>query len=286
MGGAARFGAVLLGMLVIGAGASAVSGASTPLRWFYCGKAVPKKAGAFADRGCSVPSSPVGTGNFELLEGIGKGKKIKLKGTRLKLVIQLPPGPVSAELGVGEEENLPIACATMGGTGRPVAPAGVAEVVLRFSKCRSLGSPCQSGAVKGVITTDLLAGQLGSLDGSRRGIDLANEAEPGVGPLARFTCTEVAEFTLSGSMIAEQVGDTKRVNDELSWRWTIGPYLGLVEYKPGHGYFPLVNPPNFLEGPDDYLSARIEKEGRLFGELPSGLIGEAAGRGEALEARE
>jgi hypothetical protein len=283
--GVARFAAVVLGVLVVCGSAAAVSAASSTPRWFYCGKAVPKNTGAFADKACSVPSSPTGTGKHELLEGIGKGEGIKLKGAGLEEITEIPPG-VSQELAQGEEpEKVKMTCRAMRGTGRPVTPGGVADAVLTFSKCKILGAPCQSGAAKGVITTEPLAGQLGFLEGSHVGIDLTNEAEPSVGPIARYTCTEVAEFTVLGSVIAQQSGDTEVVSRELSWRWTIGPNLGEVEFAPGHKYVPLINTPSFVEGPDDYLGLRVEKEGFLVGELPSGLVGEATGKGEALEAR-
>jgi len=283
MRGAVRIAAVVLGVLVVCASASAVSAASTAPRWFYCGKAVPKNTGAFADKACSVPSSPTGTGKYELLEGIGKGKNTKLKGTGSEEVTAIP-----CSIGVAcdvEEGFARVQCKAMKGGGRPVAPGGVADVVLTFSKCAVLGAPCQNGVKKGVITTEPLAGQLGWLEGSRVGIDLAEEAEPGVGPIARFTCTEVGVFTLVGSVIAQQTGDIEGVSKELGWRWTIGPYLGEVEFAPGHRYIPLVNTPSFVEGPDDYLATQIEKEGQLVGELPSGLVGEVTGNGEALEAR-
>jgi hypothetical protein len=284
--GVGRIAAVVLGVLVVCGSASAISAAATAPRWFYCGTAVPKNTGAFADKACSVPSSPTDTGKYELLEGIGKGRHTKLKGTGLEEFTKIPPG-VSEELAQGEErEQVRMVCKTMRGTGQPVAPGGMADVVLTFSKCKVLGAPCQSGARKGVITTEPLAGQLGRLEGSHVGIDLTNEAEPGTGPIARYTSTEVAEFRPVGSVIAQQTGDTEGVSTELGWRWAIGPYLGAVEFAPGHKYTPLINTPSFVEGPDDYLGLQIEKEGFYLGELPSGLVGEASGKGEALEARE
>jgi hypothetical protein len=271
-------------VLVVCASASAVSAASTSPRWFYCGTAVPKNTGAFADKACSVPSSPTGTGKYELLEGIGKGKNIKLKGTGLEEFTKTPPS-ITCPTQFDQCEIL-VVCEAMKATGRPVAPGGLADVVLSFSKCKDEGSPCQSGGRKGVITTEPLAGKLGWLEGSHVGIDLTSEAEPGTGVIARYRCTEVAEFTLVGSVIGLQTGDTEGVSTELGWRWTIGPYLGEVEFAPGHKYTPLINAPSFVEGPDDYLSLRAEKEGNPLGELPSGLVGEATGKGEALEVRE
>jgi hypothetical protein len=285
MRGLVRIAAVALGVLGLCGSASAVSAASGAPRWFYCGQAVPKNTGAFADKSCSVPSSPPGMGKYELLEGVGKGKSIKLKGTGLEEVTMLPPG-VSQELAPGEEpEKIRVHCRTMKGSGRPIAPAGMADVVLTFSKCAVLGAPCQNGTKKGVITTEPLAGQLGWLEGSSVGIDLTNEAEPGIGPIASYTCTEVGVFTVVGSVIAQQTGDIEAVSTELGWRWAIGPYLGEVEFAPRHVYTPLVNTPSFLEGPDDYLSVQVVHEEKFFGELPSGLVGEATGKGEALEAR-
>jgi hypothetical protein len=299
--GAGRVGAIVLGVLGFCGSASAVSAASSAPRWFYCGQAVPKNTGAFADKACSVASSPSGTGRYELLAGVGKGKDVKVKGGKgleFELVTTLPPvrcNPRGKEcvercplVEAGEKCQVVLGCKVMKGSGRPVAPGGLADVVLSFSKCEVLGSPCQSGAAAGVITTEPLAGQLGSLEGSRVGIDLANETEPGVGTIARYTCTEIGIFTVVGSVIAQQTGDTEGVSKDLAWKWTIGPYLGKVKECPecGFDYTPLVNTPSFVEGPDDYLTTQIEKEGELYGEFPSGLIGEATGKGEALEARE
>jgi hypothetical protein len=285
MRGAGRITAVVLGVLVVCGSVASVSAASTAPRWFYCGTAVPKSTGAFADKACSVPSSPTDTGKYELLEGVGKGRNIKLTSKGLEDVTRVPCG---LEEGCNPEEPVVVACKAMHGSGRPVTPGGLADVVLTFSKCAILGAPCQNGAKKGVITTEPLAGQLGRLEGSSIGIDLTNESVPGTGVIARYTCTEVAELALVGSVIAQQTGDTESVSKEMGWRWTIGPYLGEgVPLCPGcRKGTPLINTPNFVEGPDDYLTTRIEKEGQLWGELASGLVGEATGKGEALEARE
>jgi hypothetical protein len=285
--GVARIAAVGLGVFVVCGSASAVSAASTSPRWFYCGKAVPKNTGAFSDKACSVPSSPADTGEYELLEGVGKGKDIKLKGNGSEEVTAYPCNAgVGCDVEPGRYVRVP--CKAIKAAGRPVAPGGLADVLLTFSKCSVLGAPCQSGAARGVITTQPLAGQLGWLEGPHVGIDLTNEAEPGVGPIARFICTEVAEMTLVGSVIAQQTGDTEGVSKELGWRWTIGPYLG--EEVPlcsgcARGT-PLINTPSFVEGPDDYLETQISQEGMFEGELATGLVGEVTGKGEALEARE
>jgi hypothetical protein len=283
--GAGRIAAVALGVLVVCGSASAVSAASSAPRWFYCGKAVPKNTGAFADKACSAPSSPTGTGKYELLEGIGKGKDIKLTSKGLEDVTRVPP--CGGEF-CKPEEAVVVACKAMHGSGRPVTPGGLVDVVLTFSKCAIGGSPCQSGAKKGVITTEPLSGQLGRLEGSRVGIDLTNEAVPGTGVIARYICPEFAVLTLVGSVIAQQTGDTEGVSKELGWRWTIGPYLGKeIPLCPGcRKGTPLINTPSFLEGPDDYLDLQVEKEGEYLGELASGLVGEATAKGEALEARE
>jgi hypothetical protein len=289
MRGAARIAAVVLGVLVVCASASAVSAASSAPRWFYCGKAVPKNTGAFADNVCSVPSSPAGTGKYEMLEGVGKGRNFKLKGRGSEEVTHVPCRPLRCVVGEGEQGAV-VACKTMKGSGRPVAPGGVADVVLSFSKCSVDDSPCQSSAAKGMITTEPLAGQLGWLEGSHVGIDLTNEAEPGAGPIAHFVCTEIGNITLVGSVIAQQTGDTEGLSKVLAWRWTIGPYLGEKIKAPNCEecslYTPLINTPSFVESPDDYLTTQAEANGQSEGEFPSGLAGEATGKGEALEARE
>lgn len=272
---------MLLGALVICAGAPAVSGASGSPRWFYCAKAVPKDTGAYADRDCSVPGSPAGSGKYELLEGVGTGRTLTVKGGASEEVTVVPP---CADCEGIDEAKLTVKCRSLKGSGHPVAPGGVAGLVLTFSKCAALGTPCQSGDAKGEIVTEPLAGQLGWLEGSRVGVDLANQAAPDAGGVARFTCPGLGSFTLLGSVIGEQTGDTEGVSKELHWRWSVGPYLGEVETPTGR-YTPLIDTPSFVGGPDDYLVTRSETtEGSEEGEPPSGLTAEATGKGEALEA--
>ena len=66
--------------------------------------------------------------------------------------------------------------------------------------------------------------------------------------LASFTCTEVGSSVVHGSVIAEHTGNVGVISKESSDHFEVGPYLGEVEFAPGHKYTPVVNNPTHVTG--------------------------------------
>jgi hypothetical protein len=261
-----------LALLAITAGTAT---AASP-GWAYCAKAVPKNTGNYTDSSCSMHSSPAGTGKYELAAGVGKaGFKGKGGETVWHMVIA----------GKGDPK---IECASFKDSGKVASPNEVFDVVFTFSKCKSLGSPCSSGAKIETVTTEPLSGELGwiSKSGKKAGLDLANEAAPGSGLIVNMECTSFAKIRWFGSVIGEQSGDVETIKKESSIVYAVGPYLG--ELKPG--YTPLTNTLAFEGGATDILLAELNgpETGNTWqpeGGLPIGIEGTAVDKGEALMVR-
>jgi len=261
---------------VFALGAVMAAGASATPTWKYCAKAPKNEAkeytGKFSDKLCSAGVEK--GGKYELVEGIGKGKKFKGKGGTAILHNVIP--------GKGD---IKVECASFKDEGQVAAPNKVFGVKSTFSKCKSLGAPCASGAKKETITTETLAGQLGWLNkaGNKAGESLTSEATPNTGYLAQFECTGLAKVRVHGAVIGE-VTPVGKVSKESTTVFAVGPYLG--ELSPG--YTPLTNPPAFEEGPVGVLLTELNgpETGNVWapeGGLPSGQEGTAVNKGESLE---
>jgi hypothetical protein len=182
--------------------------------------------------------------------------------------------------------DIKVECASVKDEGKVVAPNGVSGVKSTFSKCKALGAPCKTeGGKKETITTNALAGNLGWLEeeGGNVGESLANEASPGTGYLATFECEGLAKVRIFGAVIAA-ITPKGAISKESTLTYNVGPYLGEL----GPGYTPLVNPPEFAEGPIGVLQTELNgpETGNTWqpeGGLPSGLEGETSNKGEALE---
>ena len=262
-----------LALLAITAGTAA---AASP-GWAYCAKAVPKNKGNYTDSSCSVPSSPAGTGKYELAAGVGKGRGFKGKGGTMIWHMVIP--------GKGDFQ---ISCASFKDSGEVAAPNKVFNVVFTFSKCKNLLTVCSSGAKLETVSTERLSGELGwiSKSGDVAGIDLANEAAPGSGLVVNMECTGFAKIRWSGSLIGQQVGDVGKISKTSSISYAVGPYLGEIE----PGYYPQTNTPAFEGGATDILLAELNgpETGNNWepaGGLPIGIEGAAVNGGEALMVR-
>jgi hypothetical protein len=257
-------------LVAITAGAAS---ASKPT-WKACVKAEPKNTGNYSDKACSVEVG--GTGKYEKVVGIGKGKGFKGKGEEGSLHNVIP--------GKGD---IKVTCASFKDAGSVVAPSGVAKVTVAFKKCKSLGAPCKTeGGKKEVIETKSLAGSLGYLNKAHTaaGISLTSEAEPGAGYLVDFECEGLAKVRVHGAVIGAHV-PFNVIGKESKDVFSVGPYLG--ELAPG--YTPLVNVPAFEEGEEPVGVLMTELNGPETGNewapaggLPSGLEGTATNKGESL----
>jgi hypothetical protein len=249
--------------------------ASAKPQWKACVKTEPKNTGNFSDKLCSVGAP--GTGKYELVAGIGKGKGFKGKGGEASLHNVIP--------GKGD---IKVTCASFKDAGSVVAPSGVAKVTSEFKKCKSLGAPCKTeGGKKEVITTKSLAGSLGYMDKAHTAVgeSLTSEAEPGSGFLAEFECEGLAKVRVHGAVIGA-MSPFGVVSKESVSTFSVGEFLG----EPAPGYKPLTNPPAFEEGAEPVGVLLTELNGPETGNewapaggLPSGQEASATNKGEALE---
>jgi hypothetical protein len=266
-------GLALVAVFALAAMTAAGASASKPV-WKVCVKSA-KNAGEFSDKNCSVSAG--GTGKYNLVAGIGKGKGFKGKGGKAVLHNVVP--------GKGD---IKVECASFKDAGSVVAPSGVAKVTSTFSKCKSLGAPCKTeGGKKETITTNSLAGELGYLNKAHTaaGESLTDEAAPGSGFLATFECEGLAKVRVHGAVIGS-LSPFGSISKESTTTFSVGPFLG--ELAPG--YTPVVNPPAFEEGSEPVGVLLTELNGPETGNewapeggLPSGQEGSAANKGEALE---
>jgi hypothetical protein len=251
------------------AGASATGVASAaPPAWHYCAKATPKNTGNFTDKSCSTSSAP-GQGKYELLEGVGKAKTFKGKdGFERDAIRVVIPG----------KAELHLECQKAAISGHPVAPRGVAGVRITFSKCEMLGGSC------GTVTTEALSGELGWLEkaGGKAGVSLTNEASPGTGYIAQFTCElggPGTKFRVFGAFIGE-IPTSGAVGKQFMLTYRLGQYVE----EPNSP----TNPPAFEESSVGTMLSQVnslESKGEwepAEGGYRSGTGAQYAVKGEAL----
>jgi hypothetical protein len=123
-------GLTLVAVFAFAAMTAAGASASKP-QWKFCQKAAVKGTGEFSDKACSISAG--GTGNYNLVAGIGKGKGFKGKGGEATLHNVIP--------GKGD---IKVICASFKDSGSVAAPSGVFNVKAEFKKCKSLGAPCKT----------------------------------------------------------------------------------------------------------------------------------------------
>lgn len=258
--------------------ASAFAGSGQPA-WFECAK---NKAGTLA-KGCAAAGK-----GFEIKEGVGKGKGFKGKDGKgvLNTVV---PGFNGSEV---TETDDKVECQSSKDTGKQLNAGGrgfVFDVQVTFSKCKALGKfECKTtGAKKEEIKTNTLAGELGYIEGGGGAVGEAlwNEAHPGTGYLAEFTCAGVDEIRVSGSVIGLLGGDVGVFSKTSTSTYTPGPYLGKQVFEPTFGleYTPLVNLPKFTGEPVDILLTEENESGKGWSPaVPSGQEDLATNKGEEL----
>ncbi len=251
---------------VMAAGASAVKPT-----WKVCVKAEPKNTGEFSNKECTTSAG--GTGKYNLVAGIGKGKPFKGKGGKAVLHNVIP-----------EKGDIKVECESFKDAGEVVAPSGVVNVHSEFKKCKSLGFPCKTeGGKKETITTELLAGELGWLDKghTQAGESLTSQAAPGTGFLAQFECEGEAKVRVHGAVIGF-VSPSHVVQKESVSSFAVAEY-GIGQPNS------LSNPPAFEEGAEPVGVLLTELNGKETGNtwqpeggLVSGQEATAINKGEAL----
>ena len=265
--------------------AISAAGASAAPEWGACLKAEPSSTGEYTDKLCSVKAGTPKTGKYELVGGsIGKGKKFKVKNIGNQTLHSVVPGA----------GDIPITCTKLKGSAQPVAPNAVKEVTLEFKKCTTLGGavPCENVA-KETIKTNPLSGVLAEVEGK-----VGEILKPETGTFfVSFTCGSVfPKVRVLGQVFGEYTGATNVISKVAIGHYTVGPYLGEVEYEPGKKYTPLVNqltagPPTYgvlhtevknAETEEKYKSAENPEGWGPPGGLPSGQEGEGEVKGEAL----
>ena len=262
--------AVALSVITVGFVGTAEAGAASPA-WWACEKTVPKNTGHFSDKACSTAVES--GGKYELQPGIGKGKAFKGKdktGGR-KLWIVAPVGEADVE------------CAAVAYSGHVAAPNRVTGASLAFSKCELFGGPCTS------FTTPALSGELGWLNKAKEqaGVSLTDEAEPGVGYIAQFSCQIGSGgpvlFRIHGAFVGEQLGDVGVLSATATTHWVVHE----EQHPEGSPKFDWVNQTGFEEGPVGVLETEInspESKGAWVpeGGYRSGLESDMPTKGESL----
>jgi len=270
-------GLALVAVFAMAAISAAGASAGTAPALFECAKSA-KGLGHHDSKTCSDAYMATG-GKYNLVEGVGKGKAFKSSGKTATLHTVNPEGEV----------DIPVTCTSFKGSGSYANPTTVINVKTTFSKCKALSAPCEN-VKKETIETQTLAGNLAWINKSAGvvGTDLANQASPG-GLTAEFTCSAIGKIKTNGSVIGVNEGNIKSINKDSILKFTVGKYLGKVEYAPGKFYEPLVNIPEVEGGSPDILETEIKgaitghpEEFYPPGGLPSGQEGTSEQKGEAL----
>jgi hypothetical protein len=221
---------------------------------YECAK-LKKEAGKFHGKYNNLTCSSENTkdeGEFELKEGVGKGKTFKGSGGKAEL-------HTPKILGV-------IECKAFKDEGKILTPKSEGKIVATFSGCETLGKKCTStGEKAGFIKTSDLAGGIGYIDAEEHRVGADLSAESGT-QLANFSC-EGLTVVVEGSVI----GEIKPVNTftkTMTDAFEINA-SGFQKYKK-------------LEGmPEDVLEATVEGAGPY----ESGQECSAVNKGEELELK-
>jgi hypothetical protein len=166
------------------------TGASALPTYFEC-KKVGVGAGSYTDAKCQNQTGP-GTGKFEAVEGIGKGKSFKGKAGESTFHVPAVGGAILCKSGIE--------------AGDMTSPTSVGRVTLTLKGCETLRKQCASpGATRGAIQSAPLVGTLGYISRSplQVGVDLSSEAAE---PWATVDC-EGLILSVEGSLIAALAGN-------------------------------------------------------------------------------
>jgi hypothetical protein len=202
--------------------------------WATCQKASPKDTGKFKNKTCSE-AEPAGKGDYELKEGVGKGKAFKGKTGKhetAELIVKVPQG------------TFPIKCLDGGkDEGTPVAPNLEKKVSASFSKCEFLEKVCTTaGAKKGEIKVTGLEGELGYIEeGATPKVGVQLKAEAADGVMSEFNCEETAvRAKIEGEVIGEETKQVGVISKDSDAIFAPGEFYGEHEFG-GKQYKPIVN---------------------------------------------
>jgi hypothetical protein len=211
------------------------------------------------EKGC-VTQNAKGEGEYELKEGIGKGKTFKgtSKGANLNVK------------GLGG-----IDCTKSKNTGKFTTPTTGADIVATFEGCELNGKKCESGATAGKVITNKLKGGVGYLAGKGTktptvGSDIS--AETGE-VLAELHCGTLT-IAVTGSVIGE-VEPVNTFTKTAKFVFKQSSKVGVQKWT------------KFEEGPEDTLLSHVcETEGCNPFTAPTHFTAESAQEGTFEEKGE
>jgi hypothetical protein len=215
--------------------ATASASATVPT-WFECGKAFKNGktyTGRYTSKSCTTSSQVESGGKYELIEGVGKGKRFKGKGGKAVLHVKTWLGDDTVE------------CASSKDSGSRALPNLETDVVVIYKGCKALGNRvCSSaGAPPGEVEISGLKGELGFIQEPPEpvvGLKLESEANPGPGgELVALSCKGLS-VTVTGGLIGVESRNVDTISKESQTADLAGEYIG--QRKHGEStYKPLVN---------------------------------------------
>jgi hypothetical protein len=189
---------------------TAGSASATVPTWFECRKAAKSGTtyvGRYDGKFCEEASEVASNGEYELFEGVRKGKEFKGKGGQALLHATTPLGDVTVE------------CTSSIDTGKPALANLEAGVAVTYKGCRTLESKrCSSaGALPGEVKIVGLKGELMLEEESPTSaveLKLESATHPGPGgEMAQFSC-EGLQAAIVGDMVGTRSDDIDVVNKE------------------------------------------------------------------------
>jgi len=191
------------------AASTAGSASATVPTWFECHKAAKSGktfTGRYDGKHCEEASEVEGSGRYELLEGVGKGKAFKGKGGNAVLHVTTPLGSDTVQ------------CTSSTDSGTPALPNRETGVAIVYKGCETLGSKrCSStGARAGEVQIGGLKGELILQEGSTSAVEvkLESAAHPGPGgEMAQFSC-EGLQATITGELLGGRSKDVDVIDKE------------------------------------------------------------------------
>lgn len=161
--------------------------------------------GKFSSATCTKEEAgtKVGKGNYEW--HAGAGAKNKFKSTGGSGVLETVQGTA-------------VGCKTEESGGEVNSPKTVTGVVVRFTGCQTLGTPCStSGAASGEIVTNQLEGKIGFEKKPKKvAFDLFPTAADG-GLYVTFTCLTTLKATVGGSVLVNITSDKMALTYSLKY---------------------------------------------------------------------
>jgi hypothetical protein len=268
--------AVVLACATAGVSATASASATIPT-WFECGKALKNGKtymGRYSSKSCTAASEVEAGGKYELIEGIGKGKRFKGKGGKAVLHVKTWLGDDTVE------------CTSSKDSGSRALPNLETDVVVIYKGCKAFGNrACSSaGAPSGEVEISGLKGELGFIGEPPEpvvGLKLESEANPGPGgELAALSCKGL-DVTISGGLIGVESKDVDTISKESQTVDLAGEYIG--QRKHGEStYKPLVNIVGWA-GEQEEIAKEIEADERgEIGKLERPIL-KALMCGQAIE---